>query len=101
MKLNKFIASILVLIGFVGIGANIAYADNSASTQVSVGFYVAEEDLGLQFKEDENGKYIQNFENFTVRVEDEDGNLLISDENVIYVDKTEGLSITAMMVPYN
>lgn len=101
MKLNKLVLCLLLLISGVRALSSTVYAADSTSSEVSVGFYVAEEDLGIQFKEDEEGSYIQNFENFTVKIEDNKGDVIVSDENVIHVNETSGLKITAMMVPSN
>lgn len=78
-----------------------SFAEDMESSTASVGFYVAEEDKGVQYKIDEEGPYLQNFEGYTLLIEGENDFKIQSDINVIHVPTHDNLKITVMNVPNN
>lgn len=65
----------------------IAFADTN--TTANVGFYIADEDKGVQYIEDSETPYIKNFELMKIQITENHGDITKS----YYFDESDGMEI--------
>lgn len=84
--MKKLITSTLALISTLTMTLVISTTINAATTNGTVGFYVAEEDKGVSLINEDNQIKVKNYEGFTITINQNDDTQYITSADGLIVD---------------